>query len=295
MTAVEIRPLELDDLDQALGLSTTAGWNQQLDDWRLFLRIAPAGALAAVADARVVGTAIGVDYGGFAWIAMMLVDPAYRGRGVGGRLLEAAIASVPANIPVRLDATPRGRHLYDRYGFEVETTLRRFVVDRAFARHADTDAVRPMTNADLPLAIDCDREIFGGTRASVLDWAFHSAPGYAHVARTGDGAIQYCFGRRGRLFDQIGPVVAGDTAVAHALLHAACAAASGRPIAVDAFDLSAAASAEADHRTSFAAGLREQGFVVQRQFFRMRLTRGGSGGAKAPLVSEYAIFGPEFG
>jgi len=277
--------LAVDDLDQALGLSTSAGWNQHVDDWRVFLQIAPAGAFAAEANRRIVGTAIGVDYGGFAWIAMMLVDPAFRGCGLGGRLLEAALESVPADLPVRLDATPLGRPLYRRYGFEVETTLSRFAVNRAFTPTPGARAVRPLTIADLPLAIERDRGIFGGVRATVLEWSFSNASCYAHVAPSTNGAIQYCFGRRGRLFDQIGPVVAGDATVAHALLHAACAAANGRPIAVDAFDA----------HSAFTAGLRESGFVVERPFFRMRLSRGAAERATPAGGAEYAIFGPEFG
>ena len=75
----------------------------------MLLQLAPAGSFAAVADDRIVGTAIGIDYGTFGWIAMMLVDPAWRGRGIGGRLLEEAIGAVPPDIPIRLDATPLGR------------------------------------------------------------------------------------------------------------------------------------------------------------------------------------------
>src|SRR6266567_6169471 len=134
MTDPIIRPLTAGDLDEALRLSTVAGWNQRLDDWRMLLQLAPAGAFAARFDSRdpaVVGTAIGIDYGGFAWIAMMLVDPSCRGRGVGRRLLEAAIDSVPSNLPIRLDATPLGRPLYQRYGFEDEAALSRYVIDDA--------------------------------------------------------------------------------------------------------------------------------------------------------------------
>ncbi len=79
----QIEPLTLSDHDGALALSTAIGWNQRAEDWRMLLRIAPSGSFAAVADGRVVGTAIGIDYGRFGWIAMMLVDPAYRGRGLG--------------------------------------------------------------------------------------------------------------------------------------------------------------------------------------------------------------------
>ena len=40
---------------------------------------------------------------------MMLVEPAWRGRGLGARLLEEAVGAVPPGIPIRLDATPLGR------------------------------------------------------------------------------------------------------------------------------------------------------------------------------------------
>ena len=45
---------------------------------------------------------------------MMLVAPEYRGSGVGARLLEAAMGAVPPQLPLRLDATPLGRPLYER-------------------------------------------------------------------------------------------------------------------------------------------------------------------------------------
>src|SRR5438093_9578061 len=160
-----IRPLTFEDLDDALRLSTVVGWNQRLDDWRMLLRLAPAGAFAArlgardvsdVSDVSIVGTAIGIDYGGFAWIAMMLVDPAYRGRGLGRRLLEAALDAVPPNLRIRLDATPLGRPLYQRYGFEDEATLSRHVSDGSSRGGASVSEafngsgdVRPLTASDL--------------------------------------------------------------------------------------------------------------------------------------------------
>ena len=58
---------------------------------------------------------------------------------------------------------------------------------------------------------------------------------YAHVIER-TGVPGYCFGRRGRLFDQIGPVVATDDEAARALVRASLAAADGRAVVVDAFD-----------------------------------------------------------
>src|SRR4030095_4723872 len=88
---------------------------------------APRGRLAAWRRDQMVGTAIGLDYGGFGWIAMMLVHPAHRSRGLGRRLLEAAVDAVPSDRLMRLDATPLGRPLYQSYGFVDEAHLTRFV------------------------------------------------------------------------------------------------------------------------------------------------------------------------
>jgi GNAT superfamily N-acetyltransferase len=288
-----IRVLTAKDLNGALALSTLIGWNQQLDDWRLLVRLAPAGAFAASIDERIVGTAIGIDYRDFGWIAMMLVDPACRGRGLGRRLLEAAIDAVPAHLPVRLDATPLGRPLYRKYGFEDEAMLGRYVaaldhLGTAPARGATHASLRQLAPSDLNLIIDQDRDAFGGQRAPVLEWALETARQYAYSVRTGDGLVHYCLGRHGRLFDQIGPVVAGDEEIAGALLSQAFAAASGRAVAVDAFE----------SNVGFTAALRDLGFTVQRPLIRMRRaprsqTRSAAG-VRQTRLSEYAIFGPEF-
>ena len=289
----EIRPLTPGDLDNALALSETAGWNQRLEDWRMLLRTAPAGAFGAIHAGRLVGTAIGIDYGGFGWIAMMLVDPAYRSRGLGARLLESAMGAIPAERPIRLDATPAGRPLYERYGFGDEAVLSRQVAaaaDRGDAAGAavSRSEVRPMAASDVAAVADHDEAVFGGRRREVLEWALDGAPHYAWMAAPDSGSPQYCFGRRGRLFDQIGPVVARDPAIAAALAGAALRHAGDRPIAIDAFDAP----------TAFTAWLREAGFAVQRPLFRMCRPAGTWAPAArrcdGPSSSEFAILGPEF-
>jgi GNAT superfamily N-acetyltransferase len=288
-----IRLLSADDLDEALGLSTVAGWNQRLADWRMLLQLAPAGAFAAVGGGRIVGTAIGIDHGTFGWIAMMLVDPAWRGRGVGAQLLEEAMGALPPGAPIRLDATTLGRPLYQRYGFEDETGLTRHVAEPS--RPADKPApggaarhVRRLTPAELPIVIAQDDRIFGARRRILLQWVLDEAPQYAHAIET-DGGAQYCFGRPGRLFDQIGPVVTADDETARALVSASLSAAEGRAVVVDAFD----------RHTRFTGWLRSRGFNAARPLFRM--CRAGDHGAWAGSGDarrgngERAILGPEFG
>ena len=286
-----IRLLTAADLEGALTLSSTAGWNQRLDDWRMLHAIAPAGSFAALSGNRIVGTSIGIDYGGFGWIAMMLVEPEWRGRGLGRRLLEAATAAIPPDRPIRLDATPMGRPLYESYGFEDEDVLSRYVAKRDRPRSiapAESHRVRPIAGADIPAVARQDAVVFGGDRRAVLEWAFESAPQYARIARSPEGPAQYCFGRHGRLFDQIGPVVASNVDAARELVAAALPAAEGRAVVIDAFD----------SRPEFTAWLRECGFTVERPLYRMRRPARQPGASPARVATggpgELAIFGPEF-
>jgi GNAT superfamily N-acetyltransferase len=291
----DIRALRIEDLPEALALSTSAGWNQRLEDWQMLRRLAPESSFAAASDGRVVGTALALDYGGFAWIAMMLVEPGYRGQGLGARLLEAAMGTLSSNRLIRLDATPAGRSLYLKYGFEDESMLTRTVAPAARAansRDPGAVTVRPVTSADLPRIATHDAGIFGGDRSAVLAWALETAPQYARIADDDTSPLQYTFGRPGRLFDQIGPVVATDVASATTLVSAAMASATGRSVVVDAYDA----------RGSFVAWLRGCGFAGERPLFRMRRPsdrisagqRSVSARPPSPGPSEFAILGPDF-
>lgn len=281
MSGAVIRELTPADVESAFTLSSTAGWNQRLEDWRALLRLAPNGSFTAIVDGRLVGTAIGINYQAFGWIAMMLVDPAYRGRGLGGRLLEAAMQAVPSNLPIRLDATPLGRPLYERYGFVEETALTRMVARTAggFRAAERADALGP---ADLGQILDEDARVFAADRKSVFDWSLTDAP-YARIVRDGDRVAGYSFGRRGRLFDQVGPVIARNDDIARTLASSAIAEVGDRAVAIDAYD----------RHERFTEWLRSIGFRPQRPLFRM--SRGEWTSPPRGGLQEYSIFGPDFG
>jgi GNAT superfamily N-acetyltransferase len=288
----DVRTLAAADLESALALSSASGWNQRLDDWRMLLSLAPSGSFAAVHGGRIVGTAIGIDYGSFGWIAMMLVDPGWRGQGLGARLLESAMGAVPDHRPIRLDATPLGRPLYQRHGFEDETALTRHVAPPSPPRR-DRQAepglqpIRGIAAGDLARIAAADEPVFGARRRVLFEWMLGGSPHYAQMIER-DGVAGYCFGRQGRLFDQIGPVVAADDETARALVDASLGAAGGRAVAVDAFD----------RENAFTAWLRDRGFTGERPLFRM--CRPGGNGRPAVAgsgrsVRELAILGPELG
>ena len=114
------------DIDDGLRLCRVSGWNQVRRDWEQFLALTPDGSCVAEHEGRVVGTVTTVRYGTrFAWIGMVLVDPAVRGRGIGTRLLDHALALLSDMPLVCLDATPAGHALYLSRGFTEEGQIHR--------------------------------------------------------------------------------------------------------------------------------------------------------------------------
>ena len=111
-----LTPSELDDVG---ALVAEARWNQLAADWRIFIELGRVYA-ALTGEGRIVATTATLPYGErFAWISMVLVKGDYRRRGLATQLMRRAMDELAREdrIPI-LDATPDGRAVYRRLGFE---------------------------------------------------------------------------------------------------------------------------------------------------------------------------------
>ena len=286
--SIEFRELTVDDIPAGLRLCRIARWNQLGEDWELFLRLSPHGCRAAICDGKVVGTVTTVNYENrFAWVGMVLVDPEVRGQGIGTLLLQEAM-NILAGIPsIRLDATPQGRPVYQRLGFEDEYELCRMQLDpgaTTLSGHLKPDglSVRPMREEDLAGVAEADRSVFGADRLEVLRSALRRSPEYAWIATGRSGLEGYCFGRHGFNFDQIGPVHSPSELVSQRLVSACIAQTPGTRMIVDPLL----------HSNSWIDWLRQVGFVHQRPFTRMSLGENRYPGEPGKM---WTMFGPEFG
>lgn len=262
------RPLTEADLGAGLALSEGAGWNQLRRDWRLFLERNPEGSVAAERAGQVVGTAATLDYGPFAWISMVLVDPAQRGQGLGTALIERTLEILSESPCARLDATPLGEPVYRKLGFVDEYQLERW--ERPAGPAPAAAGVAALGSVEEVAALDA--EVFGADRRWLLEWLLAGAP---HLAlRCGGG---FLLGREGRRFTQLGPLICASDDEAVALIHAGLTA-GGRGAVID------VPASKGDVVASL-------GFRKQRTLLRMRR------GAAAPVLDPrlFAIAGPELG
>lgn len=268
------------DLDAGARLVAQAGWNQVDDDWRCFIGHGAAWAVEAPA-AGVIATAATLPYAGIAWISMVLVDVAWRRRGIARGLVERCTREIDAAglVPV-LDATPAGRKVYAGMAFRDVLGLQRWARGTAVPRAAGA-AIRPLVPADLPQVAALDAQAFGAPRAWLLQSLALRGAGFAAVAERDGVLAGAVLGRPGRVATQIGPIVARDEALAVALLEHAAGRIAG-PVFIDALE----------RHEALADALERLGFSPQRPFSRMAWRRDVLPGDPARY---FAAAGPELG
>lgn len=268
------------DIEAGLKLCRSAGWNQLEEDWRIFLDLSPNGNAAAVNDSGdVVGTAATVIYEDrFAWIGMVLVDPAYKRQGIGTKLLEQTLDILRDVDTVKLDATPAGREVYLKLGFRDEYVLSRMVVENPMFTYSD--AADSMTEKDFPNIFSTDKNVFGASREVLLQNLLNRYRQGSFVIRSKENISGYSFARKGYNFTQIGPVVTEQ-------LHDAI-----RLTSTALKNITGGCLLDVMHGSPFYEWLLSIGFTEQRKLIRMFK---GSNKFPGNPSKQFAILGPEFG
>lgn len=285
---MEIRTMTKADIPGGMRLKDLAGWNQTSGDWMRFLEASPDGAFVVQIDGAVRGTATTINYQGrFAWVGMVLVDPEYRGSGIGKRLLERCIEYLDGiRMPcIKLDATPLGKPIYEKLGFETEYEIERWTLRRSGADLGEQKQVDSGEEMPLPLlehVLKADREAFGADRSSLLRSMHKEAPQFTDGMWNAGGMEGYAFGRKGSFADHLGPWIAKDAETARRMLEGFLSR-SAREIVVT--DFVKANPFVEDLVKSF-------GFEYSRPLTRMFRGRNADAGRPELVCS---ITGPEFG
>ena len=283
---MRLRVMTMQDVPAGVRLNQMAGWNQTASDWERFLKASLRGCFVAEINEQVCGTVTTISFQDrFAWIGMVLVDPGYRGRGIGTELLKRAIQYLDdEKIPtLKLDATPQGKPLYEKLGFVTEYEIERWSLRRSASETRKPAGPDESASASLLSSIlKADREAFGADRGFLLESLHRGAPDLALGFSDSNTLRGYALGRRGLFADHLGPWMASDSAVAKTLLDRFLARSLRETIVVDCLK-----------SNNFAVELlRSCGFTYSRPLTRM--FRGPNEYPGRPELL-CAILGPEFG
>ena len=280
---LQVRLLFESDIAAAMRLKDAAGWNQTEADWRRLLLLEPNGCFCAIKDGRVVGTTTTTTYGeDLAWIGMVLVDPDHRGQGIATKLMNVALNYLKEKVrTVKLDATPLGKPVYEKFGFQIESFVERWIGNGSSGRR-DTEPRVNMDAVDFRDLVALDRRAFGADRSQLLEKLTAEASVSPVLVRAANGGLSgYALARNGTKAAYVGPAITEDPLQVETLLVQVLSELSDEYVYVDV-------------NTANGAGanvLSARGFVKERDLLRMS-TRS-SGSKTSPLV--FAIAGPEIG
>jgi GNAT superfamily N-acetyltransferase len=157
-------------LEGAVRLSQQAKWPHRLDDWRMALELSKGLVAVAANGTSIIGTILVTPYKeNVATINMVVVDEMARGRGLGRRLLDAAM-TLAGSRALRLIATRDGLPLYEKLGFRNTGMIVQY---QGHVRTIEASAgARAAKARDIPAIAGIDRMAFGADRESLIRrWA----------------------------------------------------------------------------------------------------------------------------
>jgi predicted N-acetyltransferase YhbS len=284
---IEIRLLCRKDVPHSAAIARAEGWNQTESDWLALLRHSPEGCFAATSNGMPIGAVTTIRHGRkLAWIGMMLVQPEFRGRGVGKRLMRAALDHLlqAQTETVKLDATPAGLNLYNSLGFTAQLAIQRWELVSEILPQVDENSARQSVDQLRPAIHALDRMAFGANRSALADDLLDRRFIEATVATLSHTPVARGYGiaRRGAVAFYLGPIVAREESVAVGVLDSLLGQLRGRRVFLDLL-------AHDEDRANFLVA---RGFALQRSLSRMSYGKLNSA-ATSRLI--FSSAGPELG
>ncbi|WP_293800343.1 GNAT family N-acetyltransferase [uncultured Bosea sp.] len=219
-------------LDGAVLLSREAGWPHRREDWAMLLALSH-GFVALQGDV-VVGTAMLTPFGdNCATVNMVIVAASMRGRGLGRKLMDAALQACGAR-ECRLTATADGLPLYEKLGFKATHEIRQHQgIPAPLPADAANDAVELewVGSENFPSVAALDLEAQGMDRRPLL--RLLTEAGRMVVLRDAGRSVGYAALRPFGRGEVIGPVVANTLEQAQSLLSFLIASRPGAFLRVD--------------------------------------------------------------
>ncbi|TDL87740.1 GNAT family N-acetyltransferase [Meridianimarinicoccus aquatilis] len=229
--SVIYRTMMADELPIALEWAAREGWNPGHDDAAPFFAADPDGFFVAVENDTPVAAISVVNHDpSFAFLGLYIVEPAWRGKGIGFTLWDYAMQHAGPRT-VGLDGVRDQEQNYQVSGFVSAGQTARFEGQVTGQECNNVRCVRP---TDLPGLIAMDTAANGYNKSAFLKaWLTDTTTRKTLVLDRDGKMMGFVTLRACRTSTKIGPLIATTDNDAEILLRAAAAATGDGPVTID--------------------------------------------------------------
>ncbi len=201
MANSRIRSITAGDIEGVVHAASEVGWPSQRRQISFFQKRPDCVGFVAESGGRIIGASFGVKNGDVGWLGLILVSPEFRGLGIGSSLTRAVMSRLEERgcRTLALVATPMGKPLYERLGFEVETDYHGF---SGPGNISEVKGFRAISSEDFSKILHLDRRVTGEDRARLLEGM---KPGWMLAAKNGEARAYHLRAPWGG-----GPAIASD-------------------------------------------------------------------------------------
>lgn len=260
MQKVTIRKMTTADVTFAVRLTDTMNWDLTRRDFRFMMTLEPDGCFVALQRDTKVGVTTTAHFGRVGWIGNVIVDPRYRSKGIGVKLVKHA-----TDYLTKKSATSIGLYaytdtvaFYEKLDFKANSSFVR-LVGQGVSMDFDRKRVRRMTNNDLEHTISLDTSCIGWNRERLLRIIFKDSNDLCYVARDQDRLLGFTMADWYR--QEIGPCVScpESAEVAVHLLKAVLSKLNKREVRIGV----------SENRAEIIKALKEMNFIEEFKVVRM--------------------------
>ncbi|WCF08998.1 GNAT family N-acetyltransferase [Paenibacillus thiaminolyticus] len=225
MCGTEVRLVELNqrDIPGLIALSDSVGWDYDEPE---LVTILSAGRVFGhkTEQGSLVSSSAVLPYGEeLASIGMVIVHPAYQGRGLGKAAVEACMGTVSKQAAVMLIATKEGEPLYKKLGFGAVTCVHKMVAERYSAEFPVHEAgqyeMEPFDGVCLDQVHRLDRWAVGAERHAFLHSRIRQAKQCVVLRDKAKQIAGYGLAVAGPVHLVLGPIIAPNPEAAACLIH----------------------------------------------------------------------------
>lgn len=176
---MEILPLQPEDLPR-LSEIQPSDWGDITPNVTYYLNSPHCSPIKVVENNIIIGTGSAIRHKDTAWLALIIVHPQHRNRGLGGIITKYLVDMLKAEgvETVYLIATPMGEPVYKRLGFEIETE---YLFFKGELKETETlPNIIPFEAKHLPRIYELDQQSYGENRWYRMDENLQTARVYEH-------------------------------------------------------------------------------------------------------------------